>query len=112
GVVRPPHAEVRPCALSASETAAPGATVIEVGELMTCWAPAVVPVHAPPEVQVVPGARITVFDVPAAPGGRQNTAPPGGGWGGDVVRKHPGCVGPLTATVVGPQRTPGPWPQP
>src|SRR6185312_13757200 len=89
------------------DTAAPGATWIEVGELMTCCEPAAVPLHGPPGVHEVPGARITVFDVPAAPGGRQNTAPPGGGCGGDVVRTHPGSVGPLIAIVVGPQRVGG-----
>ena len=73
--------------------AAPGPTAIDVGDVMTCCEPAAVPLHGPPGVHVVPGARITVFDVPGAPGGRQNTAPPGGGCGGDEVRRHPGWVG-------------------
>jgi len=64
GVVRPPHAEVRPWVLSARETAAPGATVIDVGDVITCWEPAAVPLQGPPGVHEVPGARITVFDVP------------------------------------------------
>ena len=111
-VVCPPHAEVSPCVASLSDTAPPGATEIDVGDVITFCAPVAMPVQGPSGVHVVPGGMITVFAEVPGSGGRQNTAPPGGGSGIDCVRRHAGSVGWSSATFVGPHRTPGPLPQP
>src|SRR3954452_4585678 len=110
-VVCPPHADVSPSVASLSDTAPPGATVIEDGDVITFCPPVAMPVHGPSGVHVVPSGRTTVLAELPASGGRQNTAPPGGGSGADCVRRQAGSVGALSAIVVGPQRTPGPWPQ-